>query len=143
MILKEMEKIEFDDNAKIETLNQVKAFVEKSLEFPLIENSTIKVPERMIVTYVNSIKACANNIFEYNIRVNPNAKVDSPLVCPDEEYNPLIHTATKKLDNSKAILLKEFQVEYAVAKDYANRLKRKVVRIHWDVPATIRIFASL
>jgi DNA invertase Pin-like site-specific DNA recombinase len=143
MMLKEMEKIEFDDNAKIETLNQVKAFVEKCLEFPSIENSTIKVPERMIETYVNSIKACANNIFEYNIRVNPNAKVDSPLVCPDEEYNPLIHPATKKLDNSKAILLKEFQVEYAVAKEYANKLKRKVVRVHWDVPATIKIFASL
>lgn len=143
MMLKEMEKIEFDDNAKIETLNQVKAFVEKSLEFPSIENSTIKVPERMIETYVNSIKACADNIFEYNIRVNPNAKVDSPLVCPDEEYNPLIHPATKKLDNSKSILLKEFQVEYAVAKEYANKLKRKVVRVHWDVPATIKIFASL
>ena len=143
LMLKELVKMEYDDNTKVETLKQVKAFVEKSFEFPSIDNSIMKVPEIIIETYVNSIKACANNVFEFNIRVNPNAKVDSPLVSPDEEYNPLIHPATKKLDNSKAILLKEFQVEYSVAKEYANKLKRKVVRVHWNVPATIKIFASL
>jgi len=47
------------------------------------------------------------------------------------------------LDNSDAVLLAEFEVDYATAKEYANRLKRKVVRVHWEVPAKIKIFVNV
>lgn len=74
--------------------------------------------------YVNSIKACANNVFEYNMRINPNAKIQQPLVVPDEEFIASVHPATNILDNSNAVLLGEFEVDYDMAKSYANSLKR-------------------
>ena len=63
----------------------------------------------------------------------------SPLVVPDEEYIPSVHSAKKILDNSDSTLIAEFALEYDDAKEYANRIKRKVKRVHWEKPAVIRI----
>lgn len=93
--------------------------------------------------YVNSIKACANNVFEYNMRINPNAKIQQPLVVPDEEFIASVHPATNILDNSNAVLLGEFEVDYDMAKSYANSLKRKVLRVHWKTPAKIKIYVNI
>ena len=141
--LKELEKCEILEDEKQDTLNKIQEFVNSSLEFPCLNGDIIKVPDKYIDVFVNSIKACANNVFEYNIRVNPKVKCESPLVVPDEEYIPSVHSATKILDNSDAVLLAEFEVDYATAKEYANRLKRKVVRVHWEVPAKIKIFVNV
>lgn len=141
--LKELEKCEILEDEKQDTLNKIQEFVNSSLEFPCLNGDIIKVPDKYIDVFVNSIKACANNVFEYNIRVNPKAKSESPLVVPDEEYIPSIHSATKVLDNSNAVLLAEFEVDYATAKEYANRLKRRVIRVHWEVPAKIKIFVNV
>ena len=96
----------------------------------------------MIESYVNSIKACADNVFEYNIRINPKAKVQQPLVVPDEEFIVSVHPATNILDNSNVVLLGEFEVDYDMAKSYANSLKRKVLRVHWNTPAKIKIYVN-
>lgn len=132
-----------DVDRKDETLNAVKEFLDDVLDFPKVKGNITQIPEPLIETYVNSIKACANNVFEYNIRVNPQAEVISPLVCPDEEYNSFIHPAMKHIDNSKAVLLAEFTVDYELAKQYANSLKKKVKRVHWEVPAIIRVYANI
>ncbi len=93
--------------------------------------------------YVNSIKACANNVFEYDIRLNPSARNESPLVVPDEEFVPSVHSAKKVLNNSDAVLIAEFTLGYDEAKAYANRMRRKVKRVHWENPAVIRVYARI
>ena len=141
--LKELEKYNIIEDEKEKTIKEVKKFIDNSLRFPQLGDNILSVPEKYIDVFVNSIKARANNIFEYNIRVNPYAEVESPLIVPDEEYIPSVHSATKKLDNSKAVLLAEFEVDYATAKEYASHLRRKVVRVHWQIPAKIRIYVNL
>lgn len=47
------------------------------------------------------------------------------------------------IDNSKAVLIGKFVIGYEEAKNYANRRRRKVKRVHWDKPAVIRIYADL
>jgi len=143
LLLKKVEKIKFDIDAKNECIKEISKYLDSALTFPGIEDNVVKIPNDLIEIYVNSIKSCANNVFEYNIRVNPQSEVNSPLVCPDEEYNSLIHPATKNLDNSNDILLAEFIIDYDMAKAYANKLSRKVVRVHWETPATIKIYASI
>ena len=141
--LRGMEKVEIAESEKIKTLSKVQKFIGESLKFPKVGQQIVRVPEVLIVTYVNSIKACANNVFEYNIRVNPNAKSQSPLIVPDEEYIPSVHSAVNKLDNSNAYLLGEFEVDYNMAKEYANLLGRKVVRKQWQIPVKIKIYVNL
>ena len=34
-------------------------------------------------------------------------------------------------------------VDYATAKEYASHLRRKVIRVHWQIPAKIRIYVNL
>lgn len=46
------------------------------------------------------------------------------------------------IDNSKAVLLAEITLTYRDAKEYANKLKRKVVRVHWKTPVTIRVYGE-
>ncbi len=141
--LKELESDNLVEDEKEKTIREVKKFIDNSLKFPRLGDNILSVPEKYIDVFVNSIKARANNVFEYNIRVNPYAEVESPLVVPDEEYIPSVHSATKKLDNSKAVLLAEFEVDYATAKEYASHLRRKVIRVHWQIPAKIRIYVNL
>ncbi|MCI8363933.1 MAG: recombinase family protein [Eubacterium sp.] len=130
------------ENEKKQVMAKVKAYVDEALRFPDIMGDKISVPEEMIDTYVNSIKACADNVYEYNRKINPNAKVQIPVV-PDSEFNPKIHSAKVMIDNSKAVLIGEFVIDYEEAKNYANRRRRKVKRVHWDKPAVIRIYADL
>lgn len=97
----------FKDREKEKTLKAVQKFVEEALDFPKVNGYKTKVPEVFIEAYVNSIKACADNVFEYNIRVNPDAPVQIP-VKPDEEFNPQYDSANVFLDNSGASLIAEF-----------------------------------
>ena len=129
---------------KEQVLVGVKKFLKESIDFPIaVKNGVSQVPEILIESYVNSIKACANNVFEYNMRINPNAKIQQPLVVPDEEFIASVHPATNILDNSNAVLLGEFEVDYDMAKSYANSLKRKVLRVHWKTPAKIKIYVNI
>ena len=75
--------------------------------------------------------------------MNPHAENVSALVVPDEEFIPSVHSASKVIDNSDAVLIAEFTLGYEEAKTYANRLKRKVNRVHWEKPVTVKIFARL
>lgn len=141
--LAELNKVQTVSDEKEKTLLKVREFAKSKLTFPKVKDTVMAIPEEFINSYVNSIKACANNVFEYNIRINPDAKVVSPLVVPDDEYNPVLHSASKIMDNSNAILIGEFTVDYDTAKAYANKMKRKAVRVHWKVPATVRIYANI
>ncbi len=87
----------------------------------------------------NDGKVCGNNVVEYNIRVNPDVKIDIPVI-PDEEFNPQIHSAKKILDNSQSTLIDEFEIDYEDAKEYADKVGRKVKRVHFDKPVIIRIY---
>lgn len=102
----------------------------------------VKVPEALIETYINSIKVCGNNIIEYNIRINPEVPIELPVI-PDEEFNPQIHSAKKFLDSSQSSLIAEFEIDYEDAKEYANKVSRKVKRVHFDKPVVIRIYADI
>lgn len=140
-------KAKMEDAADIEenrakTLLLVKDFINEAFSFPSVRGIKVGVPEILIDNYVNSIKACANNVFEYNIKVNPVAEVQIPVI-PAEELNPVYDSAYNILDNSKATLLAEFTINYDEAKEYANHRKRKVARVHFDKPVTIRIYADL
>ncbi len=137
-----LESVESDIDEKERTLEVVKVFVNESLDFPKAGGKNAKVPDAMINTYVNSIKACADWVFEYNIRVNPDAEVDIPVI-PDSEFNPQVHSAKKFLDNSEAALIAEFTISYEDAKEYANRIGRKVKRAHFDKPITVRVYADI
>lgn len=37
----------------------------------------------------------------------------------------------------------EFSVDYETAKEYANRRRGKVARVHWACPATIQVYTCL
>lgn len=142
LVLKEkLMAMEFRADNKESTLKSVKEFLDERISIPMREGMI--VPEDLIETYVNSIKACANNVFEYNVRINSNARNESPLVVPDEEFVPSVHSAKKVLDNSDAVLIAEFTLGYDEAKAYANRMRRKVKRVHWEKPAVIRVYARI
>lgn len=137
IIEEQMEEVQ-----KEEVIASVKKFIDEALKFPKIHNVKVAVPDALIDTYVNSIKVCAGGIFEYNIKINPNAEVDVPVV-PYDIFNPQIHSAYNILDNSKATLIAEFTINYEEAKAYANSLGRKVRRVHFSEDVTIRIFTNL
>lgn len=131
-----------DDTGRFHAKKTQQLIIEKELKFPSIDGRKVKVPEVLIETFVNSIKICADNVVEYNIRINPNAKVDIPVI-PDEEFNPQFHSAKVYIDNTDAVLIKEISVSYEDAKNYANKRKKKVKRVHFDKPVTIRVYANL
>ena len=142
LALKEkLSAMKFSQKEKEDTLKAVRAFFDEKISIPMQEGNI--VPEEMIETYVNSIKVCANNVFEFDICVNQSSERISPLVVPEEEYIPSVHSAKKVLDNSDATLIAEFTLGYDEAKEYANRIKRRVKRVHWERPAVIRIYARL
>lgn len=64
-------------------------------------------------------------------------------VIPDEKFNSKFHSAKVYIDNTDAVLIKEISVSYEDAKDYANKRKKKVRRVHFDKPVTIRVYANL
>lgn len=142
-LLKECKEINDNVDEKSRVLKEVRNFIKKSCRFPAVGSEVTSVSDRIIETYVNSIKVCADNVFEYNIRIDPNANYDKPLYVPDEEYIPSVHPASKKLDNSNAVLIKEFQITYNEAKKYANSLGRRAKKDSWDKPATIRIYTNV
>lgn len=142
LALKEkLEVMEFSVDNKEATLKAVKEFFDERITIPMQEG--MNVPEDVIETYVNSIKVCANNVFEYDIRISPYVRNESALVVPDEEFIPSVHSAKKILDNSDAVLIAEFTLGYDEAKTYANRMRRKVKRVHWEKPAVIRVYARI
>ena len=47
-----------------------------------------------------------------------------------------------KIDNSDAVVLDEFTIDYDEAKVYANSKARRVARVRWQT-ATIRIVANV
>ena len=132
------------ESEKAKTLEVVKAFIDKALAFPKTNGYKMKVPEAFIEAYVNSIKACKGGVFEYNIRVNPEAEVQIP-IKPDEEFNPQYDSANLFIDNSDATLICEFELSYEDAKNYASMTKGqfKVKRVHFEKPITVRVFANL
>ena len=73
---KEMESAESGMDEKEKTLQSVRAFVKETLEFPKAGGKERKIPDVVVNTYVNSINVCAGWVFEYNIRVNPDAEVE-------------------------------------------------------------------
>lgn len=86
-------------------------------------------------------RLCADNIIEYNIRVNPDAEVQVPVV-PANEFNPQIHSAEYFIDNTNAVLVQEIQLTYEDSKQYAIKLNKKVVRVHFDKPVRIRVYVN-
>lgn len=143
-IINKTESVNDKDEQRKKTLQAVQKFIEKALEFPKVDGYKTKVPDALIEAYVNSIKACANNIFEFNIRINPDAPVQIP-IKPDDEFNPQYDSAKVFLDNSGASLIAEFKLTYDDAKRYTSIMKgkNKVKRAHFDKPITVRVYANL
>ena len=143
-IINKAEAVHAKDEQKEKTLKAVQKFIEETLEFPKVNGYKTKVPEALIEAYVNSIKACANNVFEFNIRINPEVPVQIP-IKPDDEFNPQYDSANVFLDNSDASLIAEFKLTYDDAKRYTSIMKGKykVLRTHFDKPITVRIYANL
>ena len=143
-IINKAEAVHAKDEQKEKTLKAVQKFIEETLEFPKVNGYKTKVPEALIEAYVNSIKACANNVFEFNIRINPDVPVQIP-IKPDDEFNPQYDSANVFLDNSDASLIAEFKLTYDDAKRYTSIMKGKykVLRTHFDKPITVRVYANL
>lgn len=139
LLIKQLEDNDRKVSHKQETLKKASEYIDKHFRFPKIGGKEVKVPDTLINTYVNSIKVCADNIIEYNIRVNPDAEVQVPVV-PANEFNPQIHSAEYFIDNTNAVLVQEIQLTYEDAKQYANKLNKKVVRVHFEKPVTIRVY---
>lgn len=129
---------------KEKVLKAVQAFVDEMLKFPIVDGYEYAVPDALIDTYVNSIKVCANNIYEYNIRVNPNASVQLP-IKPEVEFNPQLDSKTLIIDNSDCVLLGEVEITYEDARNYVRNAQRgsKVVKAQFEKPIRIKIYASL
>lgn len=125
-------------------MKAVKKFIDNALDFPKIDGRKAKVSEVLIETYVNSIKVCKDNYYEFNICVNPNAKIQIPIKS-DDEFNPQYDSAHLYLDNSDATLIGKFQLSYDDAKRYTGRLKRtcKVKRAHFAKPIHVKMFANI
>ena len=68
-IINKAEAVNAKDEKKEKTLKAVQKFIEETLEFPKVNGYKTKVPEALIESHVNSIKACANNVFEFNISI--------------------------------------------------------------------------
>lgn len=132
------------EEEKMQTMKSVKKFIDNALDFPKIDGRKTKVSEVLIETYVNSIKVCKDNYYEFNIRVNPNAPIQIP-IKPDDEFNPQYDSAHLYLDNSDATLIGEFQLSYDDAKLYTSRLKGtcKVKRVHFEKPIHVKMFAHI
>ena len=143
-IINKAEAVHAKDEQKEKTLKAVQKFIEETLEFPKVNGYKTKVPEALIEAYVNSIKACANNVFEFNIRINPDVPVQIP-IKPDDEFNPQYDSANVFLDNSDASLIAEFKLTYDDAKRYTSIMKGKykALRTHFDKPITVRVYANL
>lgn len=141
LLIKQLEDNDRKVSHKQETLKKASEYIDKHFRFPKIGGKEVKVPDTLIDTYVNSIKVCADNIIEYNIRVNPDAEVQVPVV-PANEFNPQIHSAEYFIDNTNAVLVQEIQLTYEDAKQYANKLNKKVVRVHFEKPVTIRVYVN-
>lgn len=116
-------------DSKQTLLKQVDNFVNCMLEFPIIDDTIIRVPEAYIETYIQSIKACKGNVFEFTINMKKQKKqMDESKVI---------------IDNSSNILFGECRIGYEEAKAYANKLKRKVIRKQWETPVIIRVYGSM
>lgn len=143
-IIDKAEVEQFQDEQKEKTLDAVRKFIDDTLSFPKMNGYKVSVPEVLIETYINSIKACADNVFEVNIRVNPEVPVQIP-IKPDEEFNPQYDSANLFLDNSGSSLLAEFELTYDDAKKYTSLSngKFKVKKTQFDKPITVRLYADL
>lgn len=143
-IIDKAEVEQFQDEQKEKTLDAVRKFIDDTLSFPKMNGYKVSVPEVLIETYINSIKACADNVFEVNIRVNPEVPVQIP-IKPDEEFNPQYDSANLFLDNSGSSLIAEFELTYEDAKKYTSLSngKFKVKKTQFDKPISVRLYADL
>jgi hypothetical protein len=143
-LIDQAETEQSQNEEKEQTRKAVRKFIEEALNFPCIDGKQTMIPEALIETYVNSIKACADNCFEFNIRVNPDVPVQIP-VKPDNEFNPQKDSSNVFLDNSRATLIAEFELTYDDARSYTRAMKGKykVVRTHFKKPITVRVYANL
>lgn len=135
ILLSDSQKDE-DTNQKEECIKQVKEYLDKVLNF---ESSAVS--DKIVDAYVNSIKVYNDNTFEYNINLNANVHSDRPEEDNDN-YQVSNADSIHKIDNSSAKVLDEFQIHYEEARAYANSLKRKVNKVHWQT-VTIRIVADI
>lgn len=99
------------------------------------------VSKELVDMYVNSIKVYNDNTFEYNIKLKKDVISDRPEIDNDN-YRICNADSIHIIDNSKAVVLDEFYIEYEEARKYANNLSRKVNRVRWQ-KATIRIVADV
>lgn len=101
-------------------------------------------PNMGLNEYIGLEARVKDNYYEFNICVNPNAKIQIP-IKPDNEFNPQYDSAHLYLDNSDATLIGEFQLSYDDAKRYTSRLKEtcKVKRAHFAKPIHVKMFANI
>ena len=141
-ILEKRSLLDKNEDAKDETKNKkncirmAKEYLDEVFDF----ESGI-VSKELIDMYVNSIKVYNDNTFEYNIRLKKDVVSDRP-ETDNDNYRICNADSVHIIDNSKALILDEFTVEYEEAKRYANNLGRKVNRVHWQ-KATIRIVVDV
>lgn len=134
--IEKLESIKEDLTAKAECLSQVDAFLTKNLNI-----FGPRVPDVLLEAYVNHIKVYNNNTFEYNIRIGEQKGVLNMLEY-NKDYSLRKGDAILKIDNSDAIVLDEFTIDYDEAKLYANSRVRRVSKVRWQT-ATIRIVANV
>ena len=134
--IEKLESIKEDLRAKEECLSQVDAFLTENLN---IFGS--RVPDVLLEAYVNHIKVYNNNTFEYNIRIGEQKGVLNMLEY-NKDYSLRKGDSILKIDNSDAVVLDEFTIDYDEAKVYANSKARRVARVRWQT-ATIRIVANV
>lgn len=132
--IEKLESIKEDLRAKEECLSQVDAFLTENLN---IFGS--RVPDVLLEAYVNHIKVYNNNTFEYNIRIGEQKGVLNMLEY-NKDYSLRKGDSILKIDNSDAVVLDEFTIDYDEAKVYANSKARRVAK--WQT-ATIRIVANV
>lgn len=134
--IKQREEMDGDTKSKEECMMMVENFLDTNLNL-----GGMRVPDVLLEAYINHIKVYNNNTFEYNIKIG-NSQETLNMLEYNQDYSLRKRDAIFKIDNSDAIVLDEFTIEYDEAKQYANSLNRKVNRVRWQ-KATIRIVMNI
>lgn len=123
----------WSDNIKQTSKKEILDYIDNLIAFPEMKDNIAEIPSVIIETFVNSIKACANNVYEYSINFSKQ----------NQDDGLDINAKHRCINNSESFLVGEIILTYSDAKTYANKRKRKVVRVHWKTPVTIKIYATL
>lgn len=122
---------EIDEKSSETGLQAIKEYFERLKTELKITKNTKVIPIDLVKALVESIRVGANNNIEYTLRVIDKEKPND-LLLPRYE-----------IDNSNKELLGEIEIDYDTAKAYANSIKRKVQRVHFEKPVTIKIYSNL